>query len=45
VLCGGLMTGLTVTTWLRFVVWLVLGLVVYCLYSRKRSSLRATNQV
>jgi len=45
VLCGGLMTGLTVITWLRFVVWLVLGLVIYCLYSRKRSSLRAASQV
>jgi basic amino acid/polyamine antiporter, APA family len=45
VLCGGLMTGLTVITWLRFVVWLVIGLVIYCLYSRKRSSLRAPSQV
>jgi basic amino acid/polyamine antiporter, APA family len=29
VLCGGLMTGLTVITWIRFVVWLVLGLCIY----------------
>jgi len=43
VLCGGLMTGLTVITWIRFVVWLVIGLVVYTLYSRKRSTLRMTN--
>jgi basic amino acid/polyamine antiporter, APA family len=37
ILCGGLMTGLTVITWIRFVVWLVLGLVVYFLYSAKHS--------
>jgi basic amino acid/polyamine antiporter, APA family len=37
VLCGGLMTGLTVITWLRFVVWLGLGLLIYIFYSRHRS--------
>ncbi len=37
VLCGGLMTGLTVITWLRFVVWLVVGLMIYFFYSRHRS--------
>jgi APA family basic amino acid/polyamine antiporter len=37
VLCGGLMTGLTVITWVRFIVWLVLGLLIYLFYSRHRS--------
>jgi APA family basic amino acid/polyamine antiporter len=37
ILCGGLMMGLTVITWIRFVVWLVLGLIVYFLYSAKHS--------
>ena len=37
VLCGGLMTGLTVITWIRFVVWLAIGLVIYFAYSRSRS--------
>jgi len=37
VLCTGLMTGLTVITWIRFFVWLTLGLVVYFAYSRRRS--------
>ncbi len=37
VLCGGLMTGLTVVTWGRFVGWLVIGLVIYIFYSRHRS--------
>jgi basic amino acid/polyamine antiporter, APA family len=37
ILCGGLMTGLTVITWLRFVIWLVLGLAIYFFYSRHRS--------
>jgi APA family basic amino acid/polyamine antiporter len=37
ILCGGLMTGLTVITWLRFIIWLVLGLLIYIFYSRHRS--------
>ncbi|HKN74324.1 MAG TPA: amino acid permease [Candidatus Acidoferrum sp.] len=43
VLCGGLMTGLTVITWIRFLLWLALGLVIYYLYSRRRSTLRTEN--
>jgi len=39
VLCGGLMTGLTVITWIRFVAWLFIGLVIYFAYSRHRSTL------
>ncbi len=37
VFCGLLMAGLPVITWVRFFVWLVIGLFVYFLYSRKRS--------
>ncbi|HET8668846.1 MAG TPA: amino acid permease C-terminal domain-containing protein, partial [Terriglobales bacterium] len=37
VLCAGLMTGLTVITWLRFFGWLAIGLMIYFLYSRRRS--------
>jgi APA family basic amino acid/polyamine antiporter len=37
VFCVLLMTGLPVITWVRFFVWLVVGLVVYFFYSRKRS--------
>ena len=37
ILCGGLMTGLTVITWGRFVGWLVIGLLIYIFYSRHRS--------
>jgi APA family basic amino acid/polyamine antiporter len=36
-LCGGLMTGLTVITWLRFFAWLFIGLMIYIFYSRHRS--------
>jgi basic amino acid/polyamine antiporter, APA family len=43
VLCGGLMTGLTVITWIRFLVWLAIGLVIYFVYSRKRSTCREEN--
>lgn len=35
--CTLLMAGLPVKTWLRFFVWLVVGLIVYVFYSRKRS--------
>jgi basic amino acid/polyamine antiporter, APA family len=37
VLCGGLMTGLTMITWIRFFGWLALGLVIYVFYSRRHS--------
>ena len=37
VFCGGLMTGLTVVTWIRFFVWLAIGLLIYFGYSRHRS--------
>ncbi len=37
VLCGGLMTGLTVITWIRFFVWLAIGLAIYLFYSRRHS--------
>jgi APA family basic amino acid/polyamine antiporter len=37
ILCGGLMTGLTVITWGRFVGWLIIGLMIYFFYSRHRS--------
>ena len=37
VLCGGLMPGLTVITWVRFIIWLAIGLFIYIVYSRHRS--------
>jgi basic amino acid/polyamine antiporter, APA family len=37
ILCGGLMTGLTVITWGRFIGWLIIGLLIYYFYSRHRS--------
>ena len=47
VFCGGLMTGLTVITWIRFVVWLGIGLVIYFSYSRWHSEFapNSTQQV
>ncbi len=35
--CVTLMAGLPIITWLRFFVWLAVGLVVYFFYSRRRS--------
>jgi APA family basic amino acid/polyamine antiporter len=40
--CGWLMLNLTTLTWVRFVVWMLVGVVVYFLYSRKRSRLAET---
>lgn len=37
--CGGLMAFLPHTTWLRFMVWLTIGLIVYFTYSIRHSSL------
>lgn len=39
-LCVALMISLPVLTWIRFVVWLAVGLVIYFLYSVKHSHLR-----
>jgi basic amino acid/polyamine antiporter, APA family len=44
ILCGGLMTGLTVITWGRFVGWLIIGLLIYIFYSRGRSEFAKTTQ-
>jgi basic amino acid/polyamine antiporter, APA family len=38
--CLILMAGLTLENWIRFFVWLAIGLVIYFVYSRKRSALR-----
>lgn len=40
--CGYLMVQLPMVTWIRFVVWLALGLVIYWLYGYQRSRLRIT---
>jgi amino acid transporter len=40
--CGYLMTELGITNWLRFGIWLIVGLVIYFLYGVRHSKLRAT---
>ncbi|PYP92610.1 MAG: amino acid permease [Candidatus Angelobacter sp. Gp1-AA117] len=37
VLCVSLMAGLLVVTWIRFFLWLAIGLIIYFLYSRRHS--------
>ena len=37
-LCLCLMTGLTIITWIRFFVWLAIGMVIYLTYSQRHSS-------
>jgi basic amino acid/polyamine antiporter, APA family len=37
--CLLLMAGLPIMNWIRFFSWLVIGLVIYFCYSRKRSTL------
>jgi APA family basic amino acid/polyamine antiporter len=39
VICGYLMLNLSVETWLRFLIWLVIGFVIYFAYSRSHSRL------
>jgi len=41
--CFYLMAGLPVTTWIRFGVWLVVGIVVYLIYGRRHSMLIPAN--
>jgi APA family basic amino acid/polyamine antiporter len=43
VLCGYLMANLPFVTWLRFLVWLVIGMTIYAGYSFRHSNL-APNQ-
>jgi len=38
--CLLLMVGLPLATWIRFFVWLIIGLFIYFLYGQKRSDLR-----
>jgi APA family basic amino acid/polyamine antiporter len=40
-LCALLMGGLTIMNWLGFIVWLLIGMVIYVLYSRKHSEFAA----
>ncbi len=42
--CLLLMAGLPVMTWMRFFVWLIVGLFVYYFYSRKRSEFFTSKQ-
>ena len=37
IFCFLLMAGLPIITWIRFFGWLIIGLVIYFLYSRHRS--------
>jgi APA family basic amino acid/polyamine antiporter len=37
IFCFLLMAGLPIITWYRFIIWLVIGLFIYFLYSRHRS--------
>jgi APA family basic amino acid/polyamine antiporter len=37
--CLLLMAGLPIMNWIRFFLWLAIGLVIYFSYSRKRSTL------
>jgi APA family basic amino acid/polyamine antiporter len=37
--CFGLMAGLPKDTWIRLIVWLIIGFVIYFLYSRGHSKI------
>jgi APA family basic amino acid/polyamine antiporter len=40
VLCAALMLSLPIETWIRFFVWLAIGMFIYFLYSVRHSKLR-----
>ncbi|MFZ0739601.1 MAG: amino acid permease [Candidatus Acidiferrales bacterium] len=42
--CALLMMGLEIETWIRFFVWLIVGLVIYFMYSRHHSEFAGSNQ-
>jgi APA family basic amino acid/polyamine antiporter len=43
--CLLLMAGLPIMNWIRFFVWMAIGLMIYFSYSRKRSTLREASGV
>jgi APA family basic amino acid/polyamine antiporter len=45
VICGYLMLNLSVETWLRFLIWLVIGFVIFFSYSRSHSRLAKSASV
>jgi len=42
--CGAMIFGLGWTNWLRLIVWMAIGLVIYFTYSRKRSKLMLSGE-
>ena len=42
--CGAMIFGLGWTNWVRLIIWMVIGLVVYFTYSRKRSKLMLSGE-
>ena len=43
--CLMLMAGLPIMNWIRFFVWMILGLIIYYFYGRRNSTLRAEHRL
>jgi len=44
IFCGYLMLSLPLVTWIRFIVWMVAGLVIYCTYGRFHSRVELAHE-
>lgn len=45
IVCGYLMFSLPWITWLRFIIWMAIGIVVYFIYSKRHSVLNEMNKI
>jgi APA family basic amino acid/polyamine antiporter len=40
IVCGYLMYALPITSWIRLIIWMIIGILIYLLYGQKNSKMR-----